>query len=294
MAKPRSQPKKKTADVPPRGAEHSPEERPKKPRVFVSYASEDRPIAKHIADTITRYGKAEAWYDQYEIHIGDSLLQKVNDGLRESEYGIALLSPSYFEKNWTMQELGALANLIQERKLFPIRRNLTPEELRERMPTLGDIRSESADHIGAVRSVVAQISRVIAGPRPVDNKGRLRYFRETVSIADFPLDEDQCVTDVSFEECVIQGLAVLTLRDSRSYRHSGFRDIFPGCYWNHPATFFPVPGGALLIGTIGLRDVLFKKCRFKDIGITAPADDIEYFRRLARDNPPRNLPDYLM
>jgi hypothetical protein len=70
--------------------------------------------------------------------------------------------------------------------------------------------------------------------------------------------------------------------------------MFPGCYWNHPTVFFPVPTGVPLVGTIGLRDVTFKKCRFKDVGITAPAHDIDFFWRLARDNPADNLPDYLM
>jgi TIR domain len=267
----------------------------RKPRVFVSYAGADGPFAKSIADTLTCYGKADAWYDQYEIRIGNSILQKINEGLLECEYGIVLLSRTYLSSDWPMQELGALVQLIKDHRLFPVRHNLSPEELRSLMPTLGDIRSGTTEGLDGIRATVSEISRGMAGDRPTDDRGRLLYFRETVSIGGFPLDEQLCVSGVSFEECVIQGPAMLTLRNSRRpQKRNSFRDVFQDCYWNQPNTFLPVVPGYPVVGSIGVRDTVFRRCRFKYVGITAPADDIDFYWELARTNPAGgDLPDWL-
>lgn len=73
--------------------------------VFISHASEDKDsIAKPLADALVAAGHS-VWYDEYEIQLGDSLLQKINDGLAHSRFGVVILSDQFFSKNWTKKNL---------------------------------------------------------------------------------------------------------------------------------------------------------------------------------------------
>jgi hypothetical protein len=52
--------------------------------VFISYASEDRQsLVKPLADLLAGMG-VRAWWDQFELKVGDSLIEKITLGLSRS------------------------------------------------------------------------------------------------------------------------------------------------------------------------------------------------------------------
>ncbi len=107
---------------------------------FVCYASEDRDLAELIDQTLTAMGYA-VWRDRGQLTLGDSLTEKINEGLRESRYAIVILSRAFLGKNWPRAELNALqARTISEGRkvILPIRRDLDHEELANYLPLLGD------------------------------------------------------------------------------------------------------------------------------------------------------------
>src|ERR1700729_3026088 len=57
-------------------ASEGPETAPPRPTVFLSYASEDRQIARLIGDTLPGYG-LEVWYDESELGGGEAWDQKI-------------------------------------------------------------------------------------------------------------------------------------------------------------------------------------------------------------------------
>ena len=68
--------------------------------VFISHASEDkesvaRPLAKALQQLDLR-----VWLDEVEITIGDSLRRTIDKGLATSTFGVVVLSPAFFEKEW--------------------------------------------------------------------------------------------------------------------------------------------------------------------------------------------------
>lgn len=76
--------------------------------VFISHASEDkdsvaRPLARHLEE----HG-LKVWIDECELALGDSLRRKIDDGLARSRYGVVVLSPSFFGKEWPNRELDGL------------------------------------------------------------------------------------------------------------------------------------------------------------------------------------------
>jgi len=106
---------------------------------FVSHASEYKPFVKNLADTLLRYG-VRVWYDDYEIAVGDSIRDKLNEGLSVSEYGVVVLSHNFFKKRWPKRELAALASLLNEGHLLPVFLNITPGEVATYDPLPADIK----------------------------------------------------------------------------------------------------------------------------------------------------------
>jgi CBS domain-containing protein len=107
--------------------------------VFVSHATEDKPVARQIAVELKNQGY-NVWYDEWTLKIGDSLFLTINNGLVNSRYGIVLLSTNFFNKDWPQKELGGLAALeINGKKvILPIWHKITREEIARYSPILAD------------------------------------------------------------------------------------------------------------------------------------------------------------
>jgi len=78
---------------------------PEQRDVFICHASEDkaevvRPLVEALTDAGISY-----WYDEAEIIWGDSITQRVNQGLEVSKYVLVVLSESFVSKNWPQREL---------------------------------------------------------------------------------------------------------------------------------------------------------------------------------------------
>ena len=107
---------------------------------FISHASEDKDkIVEPLAHALTAKG-AKVWYDSWTLKIGDNLSAKIDEGLANSEYGIVVLSPSFFAKPWPQRELSGLVQReIQGRKvILPIWHDVDYNFVSERSPTLAD------------------------------------------------------------------------------------------------------------------------------------------------------------
>ena len=76
--------------------------------IFLSHASEDKAgAAVPLADALERAG-IRVWFDDRQLRIGDSIREKVEEGLSRSRYGAVILSPSFVAKQWPRRELNAL------------------------------------------------------------------------------------------------------------------------------------------------------------------------------------------
>ena len=79
--------------------------------IFICHASEDKP--ELIRPLVAALGKEDitCWVDEGEIRWGDSISQKVNEGLRISRFVMVVLSEVFLGKNWPKRELYAVLNL---------------------------------------------------------------------------------------------------------------------------------------------------------------------------------------
>ncbi|ABF42475.1 Toll-Interleukin receptor [Candidatus Koribacter versatilis Ellin345] len=93
------------------------------PKVFVSYASEDKQRFVLQFATELRANGVEAWLDRWEILPGDSLVEKLfNEGLKNADAVIVVVSSTSVVKPWVKAELDtATVNRITKQvKIIPV------------------------------------------------------------------------------------------------------------------------------------------------------------------------------
>ena len=106
--------------------------------LFISHASEDKEaFVRPLAVWLTQRG-VKVWYDEYVLVPGDSIREKINEGLRVCRYGLVVLSPRFYSKSWPQRELNSLFSLITstpERRLIPVLLDMSFRELAARDPS---------------------------------------------------------------------------------------------------------------------------------------------------------------
>jgi hypothetical protein len=130
--------------------------------LFISHASEDKkpfvaPLAKALADFGLR-----VWYDEFALRVGDSLSRSIDKGLSGSSFGIVVLSPAFFEKNWPEYELRGLVakEMAGKKVILPIWHGVKYEDVLRYSPPLADklsIRSDSE----SIERIAIQIIEVV-------------------------------------------------------------------------------------------------------------------------------------
>jgi hypothetical protein len=108
--------------------------------VFISHASEDKEnVVRPLAHELRRIG-LRVWLDECELTIGDSLRRKIDAGLSHSKYGIVILSPAFFSKEWPNKELdGLFARENGKNKvILPVWHNVTANDVLKFSPMLAD------------------------------------------------------------------------------------------------------------------------------------------------------------
>lgn len=100
------------------------------PKVFLSYAWEDREIASKIANALQANG-IDTWWAEWCISAGDSLRQKIDEGLGECTHFIVLLTPRSLTKPWINQEMdaGLMRKLRSKARFIPLRHELPVDQL---------------------------------------------------------------------------------------------------------------------------------------------------------------------
>lgn len=106
--------------------------------VFISHATEDK---KDFVDELVfelQRVKIKVWYDKICIKWGESLRSKIDEGLRNSRFGIVVLSQAYISKGWTQYELEGLFNIemTNGKTILPIWHNITKSQVQLFSPTI--------------------------------------------------------------------------------------------------------------------------------------------------------------
>lgn len=151
------------------------------PSVFISYAHEDKELARALAGALELRG-LHVWIDEGELKVGNSIIERIATAIAEIDFFLALVSEASRTSNWCRKEL-ALAvtgELGREGvKVLPIRVDLVP------LPdSLKDVY-----YLDLNRESVKDVARKIANAIPEhqkDQRKRIADRREAARSAAVP------------------------------------------------------------------------------------------------------------
>jgi TIR domain len=135
-------------------------------RLFICHVAEDkdefvRPLAEALREHF------EVWYDEFQLTIGDNLLEKIDEGLRTSDFAVVVLSKQFFgKKRWAAAELnGLFAKEVDTGKIIlPVWYGVTEDEVRQYSTILAGKLAVNAEEglsnvVKAIRLAVETSSR---------------------------------------------------------------------------------------------------------------------------------------
>ncbi len=79
--------------------------------IFISYSRADSEFAAKLAMQLVKH-KANVWIDQWELHVGDSLINKIQEAIQGASGLLVILSKASAESEWCKKELST--GLIRE------------------------------------------------------------------------------------------------------------------------------------------------------------------------------------
>lgn len=93
------------------------------PVAFISHASEDKErFVIEFAKKLRAVG-VDAWLDKWEMHPGDSLIDKIfEEGIKNGDFFIVILSANSVNKPWVREELNAamVKKISKQLKIIPV------------------------------------------------------------------------------------------------------------------------------------------------------------------------------
>ncbi len=135
-------------------------------------------VAFPLSDMLAAAGLT-VWIDEAEIFIGDSLREKIDSGLAQSQFGIVILSHHFFAKDWPKSELDGLfaREIGGDKVLLPVWHKITYNEIKKYSPLLaGKMAANTEYGLNEVKEkilmAINKIGRKAPAGKPIYN-GRL-------------------------------------------------------------------------------------------------------------------------
>jgi hypothetical protein len=86
-------------------------------KVFLSHSSEDKSFVDRLAFDLERINVG-VWYDKWELRVGDSIIDRIEQGIESHDFLIIVLSPASVKSHWVKRELNmALMRELSEKKV---------------------------------------------------------------------------------------------------------------------------------------------------------------------------------
>lgn len=92
------------------GVEKDAKEHEKYHGIFMSHTGKDKPFVRQLAKDLKARGVPKVWIDEAEIEIGDSLTEKIDEGMKETRYIGIVLSSKSIDAPWVKKELDIAIN----------------------------------------------------------------------------------------------------------------------------------------------------------------------------------------
>ena len=142
--------------------------------IFISYSYLDAPFVEKLARQLKSKG-VSLWLDRYEIKPGEYVRDRINEGIANAEYFIAVLSPNSLGSQWVRHEIdAAMTRELGDKRvrLIPLLRgSLTAKDL----PV--DIRGKNYLDFRTEAKAKSEIARLLTLLKPKE-KLRKQFLQE--------------------------------------------------------------------------------------------------------------------
>lgn len=78
--------------------------------IFLSHTGVDKPFVRRLRKDLLAHGVERVWLDEAEIDIGDSLIAKIDEGMKVCRYIAVVLSEKSIDAPWVKKELDVAMN----------------------------------------------------------------------------------------------------------------------------------------------------------------------------------------
>lgn len=157
-------------------------------KVFLSYAGEDAILAEKIGRALMAEG-IDTWWAGWSLSAGDSIRQKIEEGLSDCTHFVVLLTPHSIKKPWVNTEIDAgFVGKVEARcRFIPLRSGL---EISDLTPLLSTMRAPSLDDFdSAIGQLVSDILGLTRKPplgkRPAAQTVETGYSPAANAVAEF-------------------------------------------------------------------------------------------------------------
>lgn len=133
--------------------------------IFISYSHEDREFVDQLAVQLVR-NKVHLWLDKWELHVGDSLTNRIEDAITSAGALLIVLSEASVASGWCRRELSAgLVRELEERRVIvlPVLKEACDIPLFLRDKFYADFRSNPDDGLRAVLESLARVTNESLG-----------------------------------------------------------------------------------------------------------------------------------
>lgn len=133
--------------------------------IFISYSHADKTFVDKLAVKLVKHD-AHVWVDMWELNVGDSILNRVQEAIRDSSALLIVLSKASVASEWCKKELSAgLMRELDEKRVVVLPVLVEdceiPVFLREKM--YADFRKDFRSGLKALLEAVARVTKIDQG-----------------------------------------------------------------------------------------------------------------------------------
>jgi len=116
--------------------------------LFMCYCSSDAQLAKSLKEALDRAG-VSVWHAGTEIHPGDSIVAKLQEGIARSTHGLIVFTPGFLsdvpDYRWLELQTYLARRSTDNTKIVPLAIGVDPSNCWNRVPFLQSVRFESVE-----------------------------------------------------------------------------------------------------------------------------------------------------
>ena len=150
-------------------------------RLFISHSSKDKRFVRKLASDLKALGH-DPWLDEWEIDVGDCIVSKLQEGIKQADFVILVLTAKSVASGWVDREWkSAYWSEVEagNKKLLPVLLHQCeiPEFLRNKQ--YADFRSRYSDGLAQLTKPLDQgdSNNADIPKRPGNNFGEFRHLK---------------------------------------------------------------------------------------------------------------------